>query len=454
MPSGKSQLKLPPQSIEAENSVLGSLMIDKSSIIQVADTLSHIDFYHPGNAKIYEAIFSLYEKHQPIDISTVSNELKEKGLLKEIGGSTYLSNLLDGVTTASNIAHYAQIVKEKKILRDMIRASAEIAEKAFNPEGDIEEAMDSIEQKIFSISQRSVPQKFVRIHEELPKAYERMAKLHSGEKILGGLSTGFYGLDQKLSGLRNSDLIILGARPSLGKTSLALDIARHVGIHEQKPVGIFSLEMSKDQVIDRLISAESEVSLWKLRTGKQMDDSDFQLIQEALDKLSKAPIFVDDTASPNILQMRSMARRLQAEHGLSLLIVDYLQLIQPRTHSDNMVHQITEISRNLKALGRELNVPILALSQLSRGVEQRDSKVPRLADLRESGSIEQDADIVLLLYREDKTKANPSPEEQNIAQVIIAKHRNGPTGAVELRFDQEKASFKNIDKAHVSPTEV
>ncbi|MEK7640997.1 MAG: replicative DNA helicase [Patescibacteria group bacterium] len=451
MSNKKSQLKLPPQNIEAENSVLGSLMIDKTAIIQIADTLTDFDFYHPGNAKIYEAIFHLFEKHQPIDISTVANELKERGTLKELGGLTYLSNLTNAVTTASNIVHYAQIVKEKKIMRDMIRASAEIAEKAFNPEGDLEEAMDAIEQKIFSISQRSVPQKFIHVKEGLPMAYERMEKLQNGEKILGGLSTGFFGLDNKLSGLRNSDLIILGARPSLGKTSLALDIARHVGIRENKPVGIFSLEMSKDQVIDRLISAESEVSLWKLRTGHKMDNTDFQLIQEALDKLSKAPIFIDDTASPNILQMRSMARRLQAEHGLSLLIVDYLQLIQPRTHSDNMVHQITEISRNLKALGRELNVPILALSQLSRGVEQRDSKVPRLADLRESGSIEQDADIVLLLYREDKTKTNPSPDEQNIAQVIIAKHRNGPIGSVDLRFDQDKASFKNIDKVHSNP---
>ncbi|TSC82250.1 MAG: replicative DNA helicase [Parcubacteria group bacterium Gr01-1014_19] len=451
MSAKKSQLKLPPQNVEAENSVLGSLMIDKTSIIQIADTLTDFDFYHPANAKIYEAIFHLYEKHQPIDISTVANELKERGTLKELGGLTYLSNLANSVTTASNIVHYAQIVKEKKIMRDMIRASAEIAEKAFNPEGDLEEAMDSIEQKIFSISQRSVPQKFIHVKEGLPKAYERMEKLQNGEKVLGGLSTGFYGLDNKLSGLRNSDLIILGARPSLGKTSLALDIARHVGIRENKPVGIFSLEMSKDQIIDRLISAEAEVSLWKLRTGHKMDTTDFQLIQEALDKLSKAPIFIDDTASPNILQMRSMARRLQAEHGLSLLVVDYLQLIQPRTHSDNMVHQITEISRNLKALGRELNVPILALSQLSRGVEQRDNKVPRLADLRESGSIEQDADIVMLLYREDKTKTNPSPDEQNIAQVIIAKHRNGPLGSVDLRFDQDKASFKNIDKVHNAP---
>lgn len=446
--SKQPKLKLPPQNIEAENSVLGALMLDKQAIIQVADILAPQDFYHPGNSKIYESILKLYEKHQPVDILSVTADLKDKGILQDMGGSTYLSNLVNNVPTSAHVGHYAKIVKDKKILRDLIHASAHISEQAFNQEGDLDEALDSIEQKIFSISQRSVSQKFVQIHEELPKAYERMEKLQNGEKILGGLSTGFYGLDNKLSGLRNSDLIILGARPSLGKTSLALDIARHVGIRENKPVGIFSLEMSKDQVIDRLISAEAEVSLWKLRTGNKMDTTDFQLIQEALDKLSKAPIFIDDTASPNILQMRSMARRLQAEHGLSLIVVDYLQLIQPRTHSDNLVHQITEVSRNLKALARELNVPVLALSQLSRGVDQRDDKIPRLSDLRESGSIEQDADIVLFLYRGDKTKSNPSPDEQNMAQVIIAKHRNGPTGAIDLRFDQDKASFKNIDKVH------
>lgn len=440
--------KLPPQSIEAENSVIGALMIDKNSIIQVADILAPSDFYHPGNAKIYEAILKLYEKHQPIDILSVGAELKEQGVLKDIGGSSYISKLVDEVPTASHVSHYAQMVKEKKVLRDLIRASADITERAFNPEGDLESALDEIEQKIFSISQRSIPQKFTKIKEELPKAYERMERLHSGEKVLGGLSTGFYALDQKLSGLRNSDLIILGARPSLGKTSLALDIARHVALKENAPVGIFSLEMSKDQIIDRLIAAEAEVSLWKLRTGNNLDETDFELIQQALDKFSKAPLFIDDTASPNILQMRSMARRLQAEHGLSLLLIDYLQLIQPRTNSDNIVHQITEISRNLKAIARELNVPVIALSQLSRGVTQRDDQVPRLSDLRDSGSIEQDADIVLFLYRPDKNKNNPSPEEQNTAQLIIAKHRNGATGAVDLKFDPDKVSFRNLDKVH------
>lgn len=441
-------LKLPPQNIEAEQSVLGSLMIDKNAIIQVADVLSSQDFYHPQNGKIYETILQLFEKHQPVDILSVTSSLKERGVLKDVGGSTYLSKLIDNVPTSSHVGHYAKIVKEKKVLRDLIHASADITEKAFDMSGDLEEKLDEIEQKIFAISQRSVPQKFSKINEELTKAYERIEKMHRGEKTLGGLGTGFPDLDNLLSGLRSSDLIVIGARPSLGKTSFVLDIARHIAVREKQPVGVFSLEMSKDQIIDRLIAAEAQVPLWHLRTGRLNDETDFQLIQQALDSLSQAPLFIDDTASPNILQMRSMARRLQAEHGLSLLIVDYLQLVQPRTNSDNMVQQITEISRNLKGLARELNVPVIAVSQLSRAVDQRDRKVPRLSDLRESGSIEQDADIVLFLYRADKEKMNPTPEEQNTAEIIVAKHRNGPLGTVKLKFDENKASFKSIDKSH------
>lgn len=446
----KSTLKLPPQNLEAEQSVLGALMIDKNAIIQVADILSSQDFYHPSNAQIYEAVMDLYEKRQPIDILSLTTKLKENDLLKKIGGSTYLSKLVESVPTSSHIGHYAQIVKEKKILRDLINASADITEKAFDSGGDLEETLGEIEQRIFAISQRSVPQKFSGIKDDLPKAYERIEKMHRGEKTLGGLGTGFPALDNLLSGLRPSDMIVVGARPSLGKTSFVLDIARHIVTKEKKPVGIFSLEMSKDQVIDRLIAAEANVPLWHLRTGRLNEETDFQLIQRALDSLSQAPLFIDDTASPNILQMRSMARRLQTEHGLSLLIVDYLQLIQPRTNSDNVVHQITEISRNLKALARELNVPVLAVSQLSRAVDHRDRKVPRLSDLRESGSIEQDADVVLFLYRADRDKMNPSPEEQNTAEIIVAKHRNGPLGSVQLKFDQEKVSFKNIDKTHTA----
>ncbi len=444
----QAKLKLPPQNLEAEQSVLGALLIDKNAIINVADVLAPQDFYHPQNGRIYEAILKVYEKHRPLDILSITSELKEKDALKDVGGSTYLSKLMDSVPTASHVEHYAQIVKEKKVLRDLITASAEITEKAFNTGGDLEATLDDIEQKIFSISQRSIPQKFAHIREELPRAYERFEKMARGEKTLGGLPTGFPKLDAILSGLRPSDFIVIGARPSIGKTALAMDIARHVAVRENQPVGIFSLEMSKDQILDRIIAAESGISLFQLRTGRIKDDSDLHLLQAGLDKLAGAPIFIDDTPSPNIMQIRSMARRLQADQGLSLLVVDYLQLIQPRTNSDNMVQQITEISRNLKALARELNVPVIALSQLSRGVEQRDVKIPRLADLRESGAIEQDADVVLFLYRKDHGKVAVSPEEQNIAQISVAKHRNGPLGAIELRFDTDKICFRNIDTVH------
>lgn len=444
-----SNLKLPPQNLEAEQSVLGSLMIDKNAIIQIADILSAQDFYHPQNAKIFEAMLELYEKHQPIDILSVAAKLKEKQINKEVGGSSYLSKLVDMVPTASHIAHYAKIVKEKKVLRDLIHASADITEKAFNISGDLEETLDSIEQKIFSISQRSISQKFTLVRDELPKTIERIEKLQRGELGSGGLPTGFQKLDNILSGLRPSDFIVIGARPSVGKTSFALDIARHIGVKEKQPIGVFSLEMSKDQILDRLVSAEAGVPLWQLRSGRLNDEEHLPLIQMAYDRLSQAPIFIDDTPSPNILQMRSMARRLQTECGLSAIIVDYLQLIQPRINNDNVVQQITEISRNLKALGRELNVPVIALSQLSRAVEQRDSRAPRLADLRESGSIEQDADVVILMYRKTPNDKHDSNDpSRNIATVNVAKHRNGPLGEFELFFDSEKASFRDVDTSH------
>lgn len=441
-------LKLPPQNIEAEESILGALMIDKDAVFKIVDVLKSSDFYKPIHGKIFEAILNLIEKHQPIDILSVTNKLKEENLLQDIGGQSYLTRLIESVPSSSHINHYAKIVHEKKILRDLINASAEIGEQAFNPSDDIDHVLDSIEQKIFAISQRSITHKFIHIKDELHLAYERIEKLHGGEGKLRGVSTGFDDLDDYLSGLQKSDLIIIGARPSVGKTSLALDIARNAAVRSQQPVGVFSLEMSREQVIDRLIASESHVPLWKLRTGRLNDEMEFQMIQVGLDSLSRAPIYIDDTPSPNILQLRSMARRLQSEHGLGLLIIDYLQLIQPRTHSENTVQQITEVSRGLKGIARELNVPVLALAQLSRAVEQRESKVPRLSDLRDSGSIEQDADVVLFIYRSDREKQNPTPEEQNTAELIIAKHRNGPLGTVKLKFDAEKVCFKSIDRSH------
>ncbi len=446
-----SSLKLPPQNIDAEQSVLGAIMLDKNAVINAADILIEDDFYKPAHSRIYSAIISLYEKRQPIDILSVTEKLKSESVLKEVGGQTYLTKLIESVPSSAHVEHYAKIVKEKKVLRDLIKVSAEITENAFSSTEAVDDMLDAIEQKIFSISQRSFTQKFTPLREELKNAYERIEKLHSGEGVMRGVPTGFSGLDNMLSGFQKSDLIILGARPSLGKTSLALDIARHVAVNENLPVGIFSLEMSREQVVDRFISSEAQIPLWELRTGRLKKDEDFALIQSALDKLSTAPIYIDDTPSPTILQMRSMARRLQAEHGLSLIVVDYLQLIQPRPHTENIVQQVTEFSRGLKSMARELNVPVLALSQLSREVDKRDNKRPRLSDLRESGSIEQDADIVMFIYRKDRSILNPSNEDDNTTEIIIAKHRNGPVGMVKLKFDPERASFLTIDVHHDQP---
>ncbi len=445
-----STVKLPPQNLDAEQSVLGALLIDKEAMHRVADLLVPKDFYKPSHERIYDAVLRLYERREPIDILSVSTKLKEDGVFKDLGGSTYLTELVNSVPTSSHVEHYAKLVKEKRVLRDLINASAEVTEAAFDAPEDIDQLLDSVEQRLFAISQHSHTQRFAELKNELQGAYDRIEKIHQGKGALRGLTTGFTELDGYLSGLQKSDLIIIGARPSTGKTSLALDIARNVALKDGKAVGIFSLEMAKDQVVDRIIAAEARISLWRLRTGKLNDDVDFQLIQSALDSLSKTKIFIDDTPSPNILQMRSTARRLQAEHGLDLLVVDYLQLITPRTKSDNVVSQITEISRGLKTLARELKIPVLALAQLSRAVEQRDQKIPRLSDLRDSGSIEQDSDVVLFIYRKDKTQQGVAIEEINTAEIIIAKHRNGPTGSVKLKFDPERVSFDSLDTRHTA----
>lgn len=433
--------------MEAERSVLGALMLDKNAVVRVADILHPTDFYHPQHQIIYEAILDLFERSEPIDVLTVTQKLKGSKRLKEIGGGDYLAEIISSVPTSAHVEHYATIVKEKRVRRELLHAASEINEDAFDAD-DFEELLDGVEHKIFTISQRSRPQRFTAIKQELGAAYERFEKLHHGEKnVLRGVPTYFTKLDQMLSGLQHSDMIIVGARPSVGKTSLVLDIAREVGLHG-KTVGFFSLEMSKDQVVDRLIAGQAQVSLWRMRSGQLRDELEFQLVQQALDQLSKASIFIDDTPSMNILQIRSMARRLQMEHGLDLLIIDYLQLIQPRTSSDNVVQQITEISRGIKTIARELAVPVLIVSQLSREMERREVKIPKLSDLRDSGSLEQDADVVIFIARKDNPEGLP---ENNIMNIIIAKHRNGPVGSIELRFDSDKTSFKNIDTVHSAP---
>lgn len=442
--------KTPPQDIEAEISVLGSLMIDKEAVNEVIDILSPEDFYHPAHQKIYEAIMDLFEKGKPIDVLTVSNKIKDKGDEDKVGGMDYLSDLMEQVPTSAHVKHYADIVKEKKGRRELMSASSEISENAVNEE-DFESLLDLVEKKVLSISQQSRTQKFMHVQEELPKAYERLEKLHAGEQDgeMRGVPTGFPKLDDKLSGLQKSDFVILGARPSYGKTSLALDMARNASM-EGHNVGLFSLEMSGEQIVDRLISSQANIPLWRLRTGKIYDEMEFSMIRQSLDDLSKINLFIEDTPSPNILHIRSMARKLQVQHGLDLIIIDYLQLIQPRTASDSTVQQVTEISRGLKSLARELDVPVLSLSQLSRAVEQREAKVPRLADLRQSGSLEQDADVVMFLHREDRGSklGDIAEEEENLVEVIIAKHRNGPLGRIKLKFDAEKVTFRPLDTIH------
>ncbi len=443
--------RLPPQNIEAEQSVIGSLMLDKDAAIKISDILQVEDFYRGIHQSIFETILELFEQNEPIDLLSVSNRLEEKEKLKEIGGTSYLTDLINTVPSAANIVHYAKIVQKKKLHRDLIDAAQSITHLGYQEVEDVENLLDDAEKRIFAVSQRSLRQYFIPLKPALEEAFERIDTLHKGGGVsLRGLSTSFYELDNILAGLQKSDFIILASRPGLGKTTLGLDFARHIAVIEKIPVGIFSLEMSSSQVVDRLLCSQAQVNLWKLRTGRLSsdgEDNDFSRIQDAIGTLSESPIFIDDSPSSTVMEVRTKARRLQAEHGLGLIIVDYLQLMdEPRIRTENLVQKITEISRGLKALARELNIPVLALSQLSRAVEQRSPQIPRLADLRESGSLEQDADVVLFIYREDHYKKDT--ERKNIAEILIAKHRNGPTGRIDLFFNENFVSFQNLEKRY------
>jgi len=444
--------RVPPQNNEAEMSVLGCLMLDKDALIKIGDVISSDDFYDDRHKTIYEAVLALYQQNVSIDILTLTNWLEERKMLDKVGGSSYLTQLVNAVPSSAHITHYAFIVRKKGALRKLINASSDITNLAFNEQGEMEDILDQAEQKLFNISQKHLKQNFVSITNILHSTFERIDELHREKGKLRGLPTGYVDLDNMLGGLQKSDLVVLAARPSMGKTSLALDIMRHIAVNAKVPVGIFSLEMSRDQLVDRLLSSQSEVNLWKIRTG-HLNDTDFEQIGQAMGELSEAPIFIDDAAGSNIMEVRTKARRLHAEHGVGLIVVDYLQLMEGR-NQENRVQEVSEISRALKLLARELNVPVLALSQLSRGVESRPDKVPQLADLRESGSIEQDADVVMFIYREEMYKGKDS-KRPHIAEIHIKKHRNGPTGAIDLYFDADKTSFKNLDKTFdVSPQAV
>lgn len=439
--------RIPPQNIDAERALLGSIMTRPDVVYDVVDIIGGKSFYSERHKIIYETMLELFGKSQPIDLLSLASRLKEKELLERAGGNLYLTELLGSVPSASNAKHYAEIVQKKSMMRRLIEAAERITSLGYDEAQDMAEILDKAEKQVFDVSNSSFTHKFIELKEALGEAWERLDRLHKSKDNLRGLPTGFPELDNKLSGLQKSDLVILAARPSMGKTALALDIARQTAVNYQNTVGVFSLEMSSQQLVDRMLASESRVDAWKLRTGRLSVESEFEQIRDSLDRLAKAPIFIDDQPGSNILKMRAVSRRLKAEKNLSLIIVDYLQLMIPTTAraNDSMVQQVTEISRSLKTLARELDVPVLALSQLSRAVEQRGGK-PRLSDLRDSGSIEQDADVVMFIHREDKYKEDS--EKPNIAEILIEKHRNGPTGKVELYFDDKKATFLSVDKSN------
>ena len=392
-------------------------------------------------------MIELFSKMEPIDILSVSTRLKEKEKLEIVGGSAYLTSLINTVPTATHVVNYAKIVREKKILRDLIGASEQIGLSAFDESREVDELLDKAEKSIFSIGQKSLTQSFVAIKDLIPEVFEGIEQRSQHTGLYRGTPTGFKQLDNMLSGLQRSDLIILAARPSMGKSSLALDIARHISVMENLPVGVFSLEMSKDQLVERLLASQANVDSWRLRTGKLQDgqgDNDFSRLQTAIGSLSEAPLYINDMGMVNILQIRAMARRLQQDKGLGLIVIDYLQLMDHTNKYATPIQQVSENSRALKMLAKELNIPILVLSQLSRAVEGRRPQRPMLSDLRDSGAIEQDADVVMFIYRADKYEENSL--EKNIAEIIVAKHRNGPTGAVKLYFDEQRVSFRNLEQ--------
>ena len=444
----KSNLRVPPQSIDSEKAVLGSIMLRPGAIHEINDLVSVESFYVSKNAQIYKVMLELSSKGEPIDIISLSHKLEEKGQLESIGGSNYLSELTNAVPASTNIKHYAEIVNKKHILRKIIEAGADISELGFREEvEDVFDTLDQAEKRMMGINNNAGGHAFSSLKESLPEAWERLERLHENKGELRGVPTGFHDLDQYLSGLQKSDLIILAARPSVGKTTLALDIARQAALNTGTPTVIFSLEMSTQQLVDRMLAAQSRVNAWNLRTGNLSAENEFSKIRDSLDKLSKAPIFVDDMAGNSIVRMRSVCRRIRAEHGIGMIIVDYLQLMSTSKNYDSMVNQVTEISRSLKALAKEFDVPVLALSQLSRAVESRGGR-PRLSDLRDSGSIEQDADVVMFLHREDKGKEES--EHTHIVEALIEKHRNGPVGKVDLYFDQKLTTFVSMQKSNVN----
>ncbi|MDD2891389.1 MAG: replicative DNA helicase [Candidatus Gracilibacteria bacterium] len=437
-------MKVPPHSIEAERGVLGSILLDKEGIFQVSALLVEADFYDPNNGLIYGAMMDLFSRNKPIDILTVREHLDDRQNLEKIGGNAYLIDLTESIFTSANIYQYAQIVKQKGILRKLIKAGNDILLAGYDEESDINKLLEKAEQSLFTVTQTFIQNKLVHIREILDLRYEEFAEIHENPQSAndGLVHTGFKSLDGKIGGFKPGDMIILAARPSMGKTALALNVAQHIG-ETGKNVAVFSLEMSKEQLTDRLICATMGVDSWKLNKG-ELEDEEFQRMGDALERLSKANIYIDDSAGGNLLEIKSKARRLKMESGLDFIVIDYLQLMSAGNPM-NRVQEISDISRGIKSLARELGVPIMALSQLSRAVESRVSKEPILSDLRESGSIEQDADVVLMIYREDYY--DEFTENKGITNVFVRKNRNGPVGGADLKFEKKFMKFYDVERS-------
>ena len=445
-----NQKHQPPQNLEAEASLLGALLIDNDALIKIADRIDPEDFFDARHKRIYEAIQQLYERRVSLDVLTLADQLKNNGALDLVGGPSYLTELTNFVPTAAHVEQYADIVAQKALRRRLIKASEEITGYSYDESKELRALIEEAETALFEVSQQHVKQSVVSLEDILAESFERLDDLHRDKNKLRGIPTGFKDLDDILAGLQRSDLFILAARPAMGKTAFVLNLAHNIAIQAKQPVLIFSLEMAKEQLADRLLSMESGVDAWALRTGN-LTDEDFEKIGQAMGALSEAEILFDDTPSITVSDLRTKARREAHKRPLGLIIIDYLQLMSGGSRfggSDNRVQEISEISRGLKVVARELNVPVIALSQLSRSVESRSPQIPQLADLRESGSIEQDADIVAFLYREEYY--NPDTDRKNITDIFIKKHRNGPTGAVELYFERDKQRFRSLDTKHVA----
>ena len=443
--------KVPPQNTEAEASLLGAVLIDTDAIVKIADSVGPNDFYEDRHRRIFEAVLQLYEKHSPIDVLTLSDQLRSTGFLDMVGGPAYLTELTNFVPTAAHVEKYADIVAQKALRRRLIKASQDIVGLGYDEAKSLQELIEEAETSLFEVSEKHIKQDVTSLETILSESFDRLDELHRDKGKIRGVPTGFKDMDAILAGLQRSDLFILAARPSMGKTALALNLAHNVAVQASQPVLMFSLEMSKEQLVDRMLAMESGVDAWALRTGN-LTDADFEKIGQAMGTLSEAQIYIDDTPGITVSDLRTKARREAHQRELGLIIVDYLQLMSggSRFGGDaNRVQEISEISRGLKGIARELNVPLIALSQLSRSVESRSPQIPQLADLRESGSIEQDADVVAFIYREEYY--NPETDRKNITDIFIKKHRNGPTGAVELYFDREKQRFRSLDTKHSTP---